>query len=111
MADVSVQASSQMSFRFPDELYYHRKLEVGRDLWRSSGPTPLLKQGHLELAAQDHVQMASEYLQGWRLHPLPGQPVPVLGHPHSKILFPDVQREPPVFQFGPIASGHFTGHQ
>ena len=57
--------------------------EVGRDLWRSSGPTPLLKQGHPEQAAQDCVQMAFEYLQGWRLHSLPGQPVPVLGHPLS----------------------------
>jgi len=42
--------------------------EVGRDLWRPSRPTPLLKQGHLELAAQDRVQMAFEYLQGGRLH-------------------------------------------
>ena len=25
----------------------HWTAEVGRDLWRSSGPTPLLKQGHL----------------------------------------------------------------
>ncbi|KAK4810954.1 hypothetical protein QYF61_013362, partial [Mycteria americana] len=30
-------------------------VEVGRDLWRSSCPTPLLKQGHLEPVAQDHV--------------------------------------------------------
>ena len=36
----------------------------GRDLWRSPCPTPLLKQGHLDLVAQDHVQMVSEYLQG-----------------------------------------------
>lgn len=28
-------------------------------------PTFLLNQGHLEPAAQDHVQMASGYLQGW----------------------------------------------
>ena len=45
----------------------HRMVEVGRDLWRSSGPNPLLKQGHLEPVAQDHVQMAFEYLQGWIL--------------------------------------------
>jgi len=31
---------------------------------------PLLKQGYLELVAQDHDQMASEYLQGWRLYSL-----------------------------------------
>jgi len=36
--------------------------EVGKDLWRSSGPTPLLKQGYLEPVAQDHVQMVLEYL-------------------------------------------------
>jgi len=39
-------------------------VEVGRDLWRSPGLMPLLKQGYLETAAQDHVQMAFEYLQG-----------------------------------------------
>ena len=41
-------------------------VQVGRDLWRLSGLTPLLKQGHLEPVAQDHVQMAFEYLQRWR---------------------------------------------
>lgn len=32
-------------------------IKTGMDLWRSSGPTPLLRQ-----VAQDHVQMAFEYL-------------------------------------------------
>lgn len=32
-----------------------RIVEVGRGLWRSSGPIPLLKQGHLEPLAQDFV--------------------------------------------------------
>jgi len=64
-------------------------VKVGRDLWRSSCPALVLRQGHLELIAQDHDflvaqdQTAFEYAQGWRLHSLPGQPVPVLGHPHS----------------------------
>jgi len=31
----------------------HRMLGVGRDLCRSSSPTPLPKQGHLEQVAQD----------------------------------------------------------
>ena len=75
--------------------------EVGRDLWRSSAPTTLLKQGHLQLVAQDHVQTAFEYLQGWRIHNLSGQPVPVLSHPHGAKVFPDVQVEPPVFQKHP----------
>ena len=60
----------------------HRMVEVGRDLRRSSGPTTLLKQGHLDPVAQDHVQAASEYLQGWSLQNLSGQPVVVLSHPH-----------------------------
>lgn len=29
-------------------------------LWKSSDSTPLLKQGDLELVAQDHVQIALE---------------------------------------------------
>ena len=84
--------------------------ETGGDLWRSSGPTPVLKQGHLEQVAQDCIQMAFQYLQGWRLHNLSGQPVPVLGHSPSKKVFPDGQREPPLFQFVAIASGPVTGH-
>ena len=79
--------------------------EVGRGLWRSPGPMCLLKQGLLEWVTQDHVQMAFEYLQGWRLHSLIGQPLPVLSHPHSKGVFPYVQTEPLVFQFVLIASG------
>jgi len=51
-----------------------------------------------------------KYVHGWRLHNLTEQPVPVLGHPHSDKVFPDVQREPPVFQCGPIASGPVPGH-
>jgi len=70
----------------------------------------MLRQGHPELAAQDHVQMAFEHLQGRRLHHLPGQPVPVLGPPHSDKVFADVQREPPGYRFVPVASGPVTGH-
>jgi len=36
---------------------------VGRDLCGSSGPTHLPKQGHLQRAAQDLVQVGLEYLQ------------------------------------------------
>ena len=83
---------------------------VGKDVCRSSGPTTLLKQGHLDLVTQDHVQTAFEYLQGWRLRNLSGQRVPALSHPDSKKVFPDVQRKPPVFQFVPIAFGPVTGY-
>lgn len=41
----------------------HKMGKAGRDLWRPSGPTPLLKHGHLKQVAQNHVQVASEDLQ------------------------------------------------
>lgn len=37
------------------------------DLWRSPGPTPMLKQSHLEPIVQDYLQMTFEYLPGRRL--------------------------------------------
>jgi len=72
-------------------------VDVGRDLWRSPGPTPLLKKGRLKPVAEDCIRMAFEHLQGGRLHNLPGQPVPVLAHHHSENMTPPVQREPPMF--------------
>jgi len=72
---------------------------VGRDLWGSSSPTLLPKQGQLQQAAKDLVQAGLEYLQRRILHSLPGQPVPVLHHPQSE----EVQTELPMLQFVPIA--------
>lgn len=58
-------------------------VEGGRDLWTScSSNFPQLKQGHLELAAQDSVQMAFEYLQRDSLKPS-GQPLEVPSHPDT----------------------------
>ena len=51
----------------PTESQNHRIVEVGRDLCGSPSPTPLLKQGHLQQAAQDRVQVGLEYLQRRRL--------------------------------------------
>ena len=34
----------------------------------------------------------------------------ILGHPHSQKVFPNAQREPPVFAFVPTACGPVTGH-
>ena len=62
----------------------HKTVEVGRDLWRSSSPAPLLKVGQTEQVTQDHVQMGFECLQGWRLCILSGQPVPVFDLSHSE---------------------------
>jgi len=58
---------------------------VGRDLCGSSSPTLLPKQGHLQQAAEDLVQVGLEYLQRRRLHNIPGQPVPV---PMSRVIRP-----------------------
>jgi len=46
--------------------------------------------------------MAAEYLQGWRLHNLPGQPVSVLGHLHSKKVFTDETWNLLCFGFCPL---------
>lgn len=61
----------------------HKMVEVGRNLCRSSDPTRLLKQDHLEHIAQDHVQVAFEYRQGWRLHNVSGQSMTGLGQTKS----------------------------
>jgi len=73
----------------------HKIVEVGRDLWRSPGPNPLLKQGHLELVAQDHIHTASEHLQAERLHNPPEQSV-LAGSPshrQNKTLSTTVKRD------------------
>ena len=88
----------------------YRMLGVGRDLWGSSSPTPLPKQGHLEQAAQDLVQAGLEYLQRRRLHNLPGQPVPVLRHPQREEVLPHVQTELPMLQFVPVVPCPVAGH-
>jgi len=77
---------------------------------RSSGPTTLLKQGHLEQVAKDGVQMTFEYLQGQMVHNLSGQPIPLLIYPHSEEVFPNVKMGPPVFQCVPTTSCPVTGH-
>lgn len=69
-------------------------VELGRDLWRASSSTSLLKQGSLQHITQNCAQTAFEYLH--RIHQLSGQPVPVLRHPHSKEFFPQDQTEVPV---------------
>jgi len=43
----------KVPFRMPQN---HRRVEVDRDLWGSSGPKALLRPDHLELIAQDHAR-------------------------------------------------------
>jgi len=88
----------------------HRMVVVGRDLCGSSSPPPLPKQGRLQQAAQDRVQVGLEYLQRRRLHNLPGQPVTVLHHPQREEVLPHVQTDLPLLQFVPIAPCPVAGH-
>ena len=88
----------------------HRIAGIGRDLWGSSSPTPLPKQGHLQQAAQDLVQAGFEYLQRRGLYNPSGQPLLVLHHPQSKEVLPHVQMELPMLQFVPVAPHLVTGH-
>jgi len=83
---------------------------VGRDLRGSSSPTPLPKQGHLQQAAQDLVQVGFEYLQRRRLCKPSGQPLPVLRHPQREEVLPHVQMELPVLRFVPVAPCPVAGH-
>lgn len=60
--------------------------------------------------AQDHEQGAFEDLQKGKFHNLTKQPVAVFHHLHSQEVFPEVQREPPVFRFVLIASFPVAKH-
>jgi len=72
----------QTKYRNPtDIIQNHRMLGIGRDLCGSSSPTLLLKQGHLQQAAQELVQVGLEYLQRRRIHSLSQQLIPVLRRP------------------------------
>ena len=42
--------------------------------------------------------MFLEHLQGWWLHHLPGQPIPVPYHSFREAVFPNIQLEPPLAQ-------------
>jgi len=83
---------------------------VGGDLWGSSSPIPLPKQGHLEQVAQDLIQAGFVHLQRRRLFSPSGQPVPVLCHPQREEVLPPVQLELRMLQFVPIAPCPVTGH-
>lgn len=50
-----------------------QKVGVGRDLWRYSSPTPMLKQVHLEQVGHNHIQMSVKHLHRRRLSNLSEQ--------------------------------------
>jgi len=65
---------------------------------------PCCVQGHQppDQAAQSHIQPGLECLQGWGIHSLLGQPVPVRHHPLGEKLPPNIQPKPPLSQFKSI---------
>lgn len=79
-------------------------LEIRKDPWKLSCIMPLLEQGHLA-SCQHHAQRAFEYFQGRWIYNFPGQPLPLFSHLHNKKEFPNVQREPPVFELPLVLSG------
>lgn len=82
-------------FSFPSQ--NHSMAQVLRYIWSKPPAQAKLQQGpgpRLD---------TFWYLQGCRLHCLSEQTVPVRGHPYIEKIFPDVQMEPPVFQFVPVA--------
>ena len=61
-------------------------------------------------AAQSHIQPGHECLQGWGIHSLLGQPVPVHHHPPREKLTPNIQSKPPLSQFKTILPCPITIH-
>ena len=60
--------------------------------------TSLYVQGRqpLDQAAQGHIQLRFECLQGWSIHNLFGQPVPVCHHLLCEKLPPNIYSKPPL---------------
>ncbi|KAK4830604.1 LOW QUALITY PROTEIN: hypothetical protein QYF61_012030 [Mycteria americana] len=54
--------------------------------------------------------MFFELLQEWRLHHLSGQPVPMLDHPFSTEIFPNIQSKPLLTQLEAIFSRPITSY-
>lgn len=57
---------------------------LGLEVTSQDHSMPMLKEGQLRHVAQDHVQSAFKYLQGWRHHSLSRQFLSLFAYPHSK---------------------------
>ena len=73
---------------------------------------PCYVQGHQapDQAAQSHIQPGLECLQGWGIHSLLGQPVPVRHQPLGEKLPPNIQPKPLLSQFKTIPPCPITIH-
>ena len=54
--------------------------------------------------------MFLEHVQGWSLHHLPGQPIPVLDHSLREVVFLNVQPEFPLVQLKAIPSSSIASY-
>jgi len=59
---------------------------------------------------QYNIWMFLEYLQGWWLHHLPGQLIPVPDHLYGEESFPNVQLESPLAQLDAIPSSPISSY-
>ncbi|KAK4829570.1 hypothetical protein QYF61_005239 [Mycteria americana] len=73
---------------------------------RSSSPTVnlTLPRPLLYHVPKHLIQTSFKYFQEWRLNHFPGQPVPMLDNPFSKVKFPNIQSKPPLVQLEAISS-------
>lgn len=91
------------------ELQNHRTAGSGGHLWRLPNPSPCSEQGHLQWVAQDSFQVGFGYVQGWRVHSLPGKLVPVPDHSPSRKGFNYVKWNLLCFSLCPLSFSSFTG--
>jgi len=99
----------------PNSRILHRIIEwpgLNRSTVTIEFQPPCYVQGHQppDQAAQSHIQPGLECLQGWGIHSLLGQPVPVRHHPLGGKLPPNIQPKPSLPQFKTILPYPITIH-
>ena len=80
------------TYVFVIESWNNRMAWVEKDHSDHQVSTPCYVQGRQppDQAAQSHIQPGLEWLQGWGIHNLLGQPVPVHHHPLREKLPPNI---------------------
>lgn len=91
-------------------IFNHRMVKVGKDLCRSSGSTPLLKQDHLQQVAQTMSIWFLKSSKDGDPTASPGNLCQTVLHHHTMKKCFLMFRQSLVFQFVPIASHSVTGH-
>lgn len=88
----------------------HRIVEAGKQLWRSSNPTPLPRARSASVWCSALCPVSLEFLQGQTLHSLLGQPALVFNNPHSNKHFPLCSHEISCISVCAFASCPLTEH-